>query len=90
MLIFIPYSSIWNKIFGRRVFYYLSTLSFGLYLWHDLFLALAPRLGLISRIDNAILKWAVIVGVSYAAALLVATASWKLLEKPIIAWSHKF
>ncbi|QQS05994.1 MAG: acyltransferase [Fibrobacterota bacterium] len=89
-LVFVPYSVVWKKVFENKAFYYLSTLSYGLYLWHNLFLTLVPRLPMVSKITNMYLTWIVVTGISYFAALVVAAVSWKYFEKPILSLAHKF
>jgi peptidoglycan/LPS O-acetylase OafA/YrhL len=90
LLIFIPLSSFWKRAFEARIFYFVSTLSYGLYLWHHFFLYVTPKFGCFSHINNEYEKWIAIVGISYLLSLFTAAVSWKLLEKPIISWAHKF
>lgn len=88
-LLFAPYSILWKRLFERKAFYYLSVLSYGLYLWHNLFLSLVWKLPLFSKIHGLQAQWLIATTIAYTTALVVSALSWKLFEKPIISWAQR-
>jgi peptidoglycan/LPS O-acetylase OafA/YrhL len=65
---------------------YLGGISYGIYLWHFIFVYLSLRWVAEGRIGNDLFARFLVVA---SLTLLVATASFYLVEKPLIAWSHR-
>ena len=86
-----PHTQTVGKLLDNRTFRFIATISYGLYIWHYALLELArltlwPDFGTYGVMDA--MDWFLrIVGV-YALAFLLATLSWYLFEKRIVAWSR--
>jgi len=69
---------------------YLARISFGLYIWHYLLLEASqliwPDLHYMGVRDAG--SWLLRIGALYLTAGLIAAASWRWFEKPIVTWSQ--
>ena len=93
ILVFAPHSSFVGKWLDNRLFRFIATISFGLYIWHYALLELArltiwPDFGTYGVLDAT--DWLVRIVAVYAVAFLLATLSWYLFERRIVAWSRGF
>ena len=90
VLAFTPHTRIMRVFIDNPVARFIATISFGLYIWHYLFLEASqlfwPDVHYFGIRDIG--DWALKVGSIYAAALLVATVSWYFFEKRIVEWSQ--
>ena len=87
----VPFSKYTSNFLERRFFKHVATVSFGLYLWHQMIMEIIKI-----KIDSTyyyygttnIGHWAdtsfLVVLISY----ILATTSWKIYEAPILRWSH--
>jgi len=86
-----PHTRVMGRVLDNPVARFVATISFGLYIWHYLFLE-ASRLvwpevqyfGIV-RLED----WALKMGIIYALAAVMASLSWYTFEKPIVAWSQR-
>jgi peptidoglycan/LPS O-acetylase OafA/YrhL len=86
-----PHSHFVGKALDNPPARFIATISFGLYIWHYLFVEVANSLfwpdlhyGGVRDLGDWAFKFACV----YGAALVVATASWYLFERKIVAWSQ--
>lgn len=93
VLVFAPHSGFVGRWLDNKTFRFIATISFGLYIWHYALLEIArltlwPDFGTYGVVDAT--DWFFkVVGV-YFVAFVLATLSWYLFEKPIVAWSKGF
>lgn len=79
-------SSWWGRALASPVAIYLGTISYGVFLWHLVLLRFIQNgLGLAVFAGGFWIVWPLVVLASIAAA----TASWFLLERPILSWAHR-
>jgi len=85
-----PHTRFMKFVLDNPVARFIATISFGLYIWHYLFLEGSQLIwpdvhyfGIHNLGD-----WALKIGSIYAAALVVATLSWYFFEKRIVEWSQ--
>jgi peptidoglycan/LPS O-acetylase OafA/YrhL len=63
----------WSSVLGRQPLVFFGRISYGLYLWHEVLLfVVPPRTGVVGRAGIVILS------------VLIATASWLWIEKPVL------
>ena len=72
-----------GRVLGTRPLAGLGTVSYGVYLWHVPLILWAKGHGLLPSSPVLALLAAL------AATLVVATASWLLVERPVLAWAHR-
>lgn len=85
-----PFSRYAGRVLDNRFFRYTAKVSFGLYIWHYLFITLIEKYGLqdyhFAGVRD-VWRWLgislTVVAISYAAA----TLSYYLIEQPFINWS---
>ena len=76
----------WAAILASPVVVYLGTISYGVFLWHLVLLRFIQNaLGLEVFAGGFWLVWPLVV----LASIAVASASWFILEKPVLAWAHR-
>ena len=81
-----PPESWWGRFLRHPVVVYLGTISYGVFLWHLVLLRFTQEgLGLPVFGGGFWIVWPVVV----LASIAVASASWFLLERPILAWAHR-
>ena len=81
-----PRGSWWAAILASPVVVYLGTISYGVFLWHLVLLRFIQNaLGLQVFAGGFWLVWPLVV----LASIAVASASWFILEKPVLAWAHR-
>ncbi len=76
----------WGRMLASPVMAYLGTISYGVFLWHLVLLRLT-----MSALDLQVFSggfWIVWPLVALA-SIAVASASWFLVERPILAWAHR-
>jgi peptidoglycan/LPS O-acetylase OafA/YrhL len=85
-----PHTRLIGRLLDNRAARYVATISFGLYIWHDLLLEgsklIWPTMTIFG-IDDPV-DWFVKITAVYAVAFVVATVSWYRFEKPIVEWSQ--
>jgi peptidoglycan/LPS O-acetylase OafA/YrhL len=88
-----PSSVIVARVLDNRVVRYFARISFGIYVWHYVVLELV-RLTIAPDIDHGRmedpLRMAWVSALIIAASILIAHASFYLLENPIILWARGF
>ena len=78
--------SLWATILASPVMVYLGTISYGVFLWHLVLLRLIQSaLGLEVFAGGFWIVWPLVV----LASIAVASLSWFMLERPILAWAHR-
>ncbi len=89
-----PHTRVVGRLLDNKTARFIATISYGLYIWHYALLELArltlwpDDFGTFGVIDAT--DWLFrIVGI-YALAFLLATLSWYLMEKRIVAWSKRW
>lgn len=90
-LVAAPYSRWVGNLLDNRFFRYTAKVSFGLYLWHTLFITLISMywakdyqyMGVV-QLD----RWAWISLGVVAVSYVIATLSYYLVEKPVLDWSR--
>lgn len=91
ILAFSPHSRLMGAVLDNPPARFVATISFGLYIWHYLFLELSrqvwPDVQYFGIVDLG--DWAFKISVIYGVTVVVATASWYLFEKPIVEWSQR-
>jgi peptidoglycan/LPS O-acetylase OafA/YrhL len=83
--------SFW-KILDNRFFRHVARVSFGLYLWHWLFLIIVERKlpnDYWSNGSNNIYAWLGMIVFTYSVTWAVAGASFKYFESPILRWNRR-
>ena len=76
----------WAAILGSSVVVYLGTISYGVFLWHLVLLRFIQNaLGLQVFAGGFWVVWPLVV----LASIAVASASWFILEKPVLNWAHR-
>jgi hypothetical protein len=76
----------WGRSLASPVVTYLGTISYGVFLWHLVLLRLIQTsLGLDVFAGGFWIVWPLVV----LASIAVASTSWLILEKPILAWAHR-
>lgn len=79
-------SSWWARLLGSPVMVYLGAISYGVFLWHLVLLRFIQNgLGLEVFAGGFWIVWPLVV----LASIGVASASWFLLERPILEWAHR-
>jgi peptidoglycan/LPS O-acetylase OafA/YrhL len=81
-----PRRSWWAAILAHPLVVYLGTISYGVFLWHMVLLRLIQNgLGFEVFTGGFWIVWPLVV----LASIAVASASWFMLERPILAWAHR-
>ena len=76
----------WAALLASPVMVFLGTISYGVFLWHLVLLRLIQNaLGLEVFAGGFWIVWPLVV----LASIAVASLSWFMLEKPILAWAHR-
>ncbi|MNN66986.1 Acyltransferase family protein [compost metagenome] len=90
VLLSAPFSVMLGRLLDNRFFRYTAKVSFGLYIWHYLFITLIEKYGIKDyRYFGIVDVWrwlgisVSVVAISYAAA----TISYYVIEQPFINWS---
>lgn len=82
----VPPRSWWAAILANPIVVYLGTISYGVFLWHLVLLRFIQNaLGLQVFSGGFWIVWPLVV----LASIAVASASWFILERPILAWAHR-
>jgi len=82
----VPQHSWWAQALASPVVTYLGTISYGVFLWHLVLLRLIQNsLGFEVFTGGFWIVWPLVV----LASIAVASASWLILEKPILGWAHR-
>jgi peptidoglycan/LPS O-acetylase OafA/YrhL len=93
ILIGVPSSVLMPRLTEIAPVAFLARISFGIYVWHFLLLECVrvlyqPRFGYWGMVDTG--QWAWLSAGVVAAAIIVATTSYYVLEAPIIRWARGF
>lgn len=76
----------WAVILASPIVVYLGTISYGVFLWHLVLLRLIQNsLGFEVFAGGFWIIWPLVV----LASIAVASASWFILERPVLAWAHR-
>ena len=76
----------WAAILANPIVVYLGTISYGVFLWHLVLLRFIQNaLGLQVFSGGFWIVWPLVV----MASIAVASASWFILERPVLAWAHR-
>ena len=86
-LALLPHTNFVGKIFDNAFCRYTAKVSFGLYLWHQIIIFIVTT-ACVFDFGNFGTWLLVSIGIVIA-AYIVATLSYKFIEKPILDWSHK-
>ncbi len=79
-------NSWWAAILASPLVVYLGTISYGVFLWHLVLLRFIQNaLGLEVFGGGFWIVWPLVV----LASIAVASASWFILERPVLAWAHR-
>jgi peptidoglycan/LPS O-acetylase OafA/YrhL len=70
-----------RRLLGQRWLLYLGLVSYGIYLWHSA--AMERAVGAVGR-DGSWAAFAAYVAVGFAVAVVVATLSWRVVERPAL------
>jgi peptidoglycan/LPS O-acetylase OafA/YrhL len=70
-----------RRVLGHRRLLYLGVISYGIYLWHNA--AMEKLVGTIGR-DGTWVDFGLYLAAGLVAAVVVASVSWRLLERPIL------
>jgi peptidoglycan/LPS O-acetylase OafA/YrhL len=82
----VPPHSWWAAILANPIVVYLGTISYGVFLWHLVLLRFIQNaMGLQVFSGGFWIVWPLVV----LASIAVASASWFILERPILAWAHR-
>lgn len=80
-----------KKVLDNALFKFIAKISFGLYLWHYLFISLVAMwetdyhyFGIAS-----IAYWAIISGAILLVSIIISTLSYYIVEEPVIKWARK-
>jgi peptidoglycan/LPS O-acetylase OafA/YrhL len=86
-----PHSRWAGRLLDNPPARFIATISFGLYIWHYLFLEASQMVWSNVRYFGItdLGEWAWKIGVLYGLATVVATLSWYFFEKPIVLWSQR-
>jgi peptidoglycan/LPS O-acetylase OafA/YrhL len=87
MLALFPHTNLVGRIFDNVFFKFTAKVSFGLYLWHQIIIFIVTTVWVFD-FKNFRTWLSVSIGIVIA-AYVVATLSYKFVEKPILDWSHK-
>jgi len=88
----VPSSVLLPRITERLPFIFLARISFGIYVWHYLLMEIVhsvwvPGYTYWSMTDR--MQWALVSAGVVAAAMIVATISYYVLEAPVIRWARR-
>lgn len=76
----------WAALLASPIMVYLGTISYGVFLWHLVLLRFIQNaLGLQVFAGGFWIVWPLVV----LASIAVASLSWFILEKPVLAWAHR-
>jgi peptidoglycan/LPS O-acetylase OafA/YrhL len=79
-------SSIWGRMLASPVAVYLGTISYGVFLWHLVLLRFIQNaLGLQVFAGGFWIVWPLVV----LGSIAFASASWFVLERPVLNWAHR-
>ena len=87
-----PHTKFAGKILDNSFFKYTANVSFGLYLWHYLLIYIVSYLWVKDYQYMGVADWTVWLKVSLLiiiSAYIIATLSYKFIERPILNWAHK-
>ena len=90
-LVALPSSMLAGRLLDNGVTRYIANISFGIYIWHFLVIGLLARLvppAFNSSGDDAWTIWLWSAGATIAISFVVATASFYLLERPVVSWAR--
>lgn len=82
-----PHTNFVGKILDNVFFRYTAKISFGLYLWHQIIINVVTAICVID-FQNFETWFLISMGIIIS-AYIIATLSYKFIEKPILDWSHK-
>lgn len=89
ILAFTPFAHYTKLFFDNAIFRFISTISYGLYLWHYLILELLHLYWNFYTTNFHLSEWLFFIFIAYNLALILSILSWHFIEKPIVKWSHK-
>ena len=92
-LFFVSHSTVTYRILDNSLFRWIAKISFGIYLWHMVFIMVIA-----SKVNNHFVfygmnsgwHWLKLSAVVVLGAVLMASASWYLLENPILKKAHQY
>jgi peptidoglycan/LPS O-acetylase OafA/YrhL len=86
-LALLPHTNFLGRIFDNVFFKFTAKVSFGLYLWHQIIIFIVTTAwGFDFKNFGTWLSVSIVIVI---VAYIVATLSYKFIEKPILDWSHK-
>ncbi len=91
-LCFLPFTQFMGKVLDNRFMRYVAKISFGLYIWHAIIIevlhvTLFPDFGYMTV--KTLSDWLMPAALSIGLSFIVAAASYKYVEHPVLAWGHK-
>lgn len=90
-LVTLPSSVLAGRLLDNRVARYIAEVSFGVYIWHFLIIGLMARLlppAFTTDGEQVWPIWLVSSAVAIALSFVVATASFYVLERPVVRWAR--
>ena len=81
-----------SRILDNKLFRWVTKLSFSIYLWHMVIIAIIQRKFLSTYVYYGLtdtLQWVIISSLVLLAAISIAATSWKFLESPILKSARK-
>ncbi|HEY8577496.1 MAG TPA: acyltransferase [Devosia sp.] len=90
-LVALPSSVIAGRLLDNRLSRFVAEISFGIYIWHFLIIGLMARLvppAFQTWLDDGWNIWLWSSAVAIALSVLVARASFYLLERPVVRWAR--
>jgi len=90
-LVALPSSVMVGRLLDNRLSRYVADISFGIYIWHFLVIGLLARLvppAFNSSGDDAWTIWLWSTAATLVISFAVATASFYLLERPVVTWAR--
>ena len=91
-LVALPSSVLAGRLLDNRVSRYIANISFGIYIWHFLVIGLLARLvppAFDNSGDDAWTIWLWSSAATIVISFAVATASFYLLERPMVTWARQ-
>jgi peptidoglycan/LPS O-acetylase OafA/YrhL len=80
-----------NKMLDNKLFSWIAKLSFSIYLWHMFIIVIIERKFLEKYVYYGLtdsLQWVFISAIVLMGSILIAAASWRFLESPVLKYAR--